>query len=171
MELTQSLDSWISSSKLFTREKDKKEENLEKAYMSTLGCGRFPPIYRYLVCGFFIRTFILMFIFTNIHRPYVYDHLGPYISLINTFIDQITPYWSTLINYPHQHIDYLINDRFNPIDMLSCQPVGCQGTPHTLGDMEYIRTPLWNLSFIDYNICIILHPHENPESLRVWSTV
>ena len=42
---------------------------------------------------------------TNIHRTYVCDPLGPYITLVNNFIDLITPYWSNLINYPHPHID------------------------------------------------------------------
>ena len=74
-------------------------------------------------------------------------------------IDQITPYWLTLINYPHPHIDKLIKDRFNPIDRLSCQPVGCQATLRTLKDMEYVRTHWWNLPIIDYHICIVLHPH------------
>ena len=46
-----------------------------------------------------------MSISTNIHKPYVCDPLGPYISLVNNSIDQITPYWSTLINYPYPHID------------------------------------------------------------------
>ena len=46
-----------------------------------------------------------MSISANIYRPYVCDPLGPYISLANNYIDQITPYWSTLINYPHQNID------------------------------------------------------------------
>ena len=61
-----------------------------------------------------------MSISTNIHRPYVCDPLGPYISLVNNSIDQITPYWVTLINYPHPLIDLLIKDWFNPIDRLSC---------------------------------------------------
>ena len=100
-----------------------------------------------------------MSISTNIHKPYVCDPLGPYVSIVNNSINQITPYWSTLINYPHSHIDYLIKDRFNPIDRLSCQPVGCQATPRTLGDMEYVRTHLWNLFIIDYHVRIILHPH------------
>ena len=39
----------------------------------------------------FIKTLIIMFISTNIHRPYVCDPLGPYISLVNNTIDQITP--------------------------------------------------------------------------------
>ena len=55
--------------------------------------------------AFFIKTLIIMSISTNIHKPYVCDPLGPYISLVNNSIDQITPYWSTLINYPHPHID------------------------------------------------------------------
>ena len=82
-----------------------------------------------------------MSISTNIYRPYVFGLLSLYISLVYNSIDQKTPYWSTLINYPHQHIDYLFKDRFNPIDRLSCQPVECQGTPHTLRDMEYVSTP------------------------------
>ena len=54
---------------------------------------------------FFIKTLIIMYISTNIHKPYVCDPLGPYISLVNNSMDQITLYWSTLINYPHPHID------------------------------------------------------------------
>ena len=54
---------------------------------------------------FLIKTLIIMSISTNIYKPFVCDHLGLYISLVNNFIDQITPYWSTLINYPHPHID------------------------------------------------------------------
>ena len=46
-----------------------------------------------------------MSISTKIHRPYVCDPVGPYISLVNNPIDQLTPYWSTLINYPYPHID------------------------------------------------------------------
>ena len=51
--------------------------------------------------------------------------LSPYVSLVNTSIDQITPYWSTLINYPHQHIDLLIKDGFKPIDRFRFQPIRC----------------------------------------------
>ena len=87
------------------REKENKLENYDKAYMSTLSCDRSLPIYKHLVCGFFIKTFIIISISTNVHRPYVYDLLGPYISLANNSIDQITLYWSTLINYPHKHIN------------------------------------------------------------------
>ena len=54
---------------------------------------------------FFIKTVIIMSISTAIYKPYVCDPLGPYISLVNKSTDQITPYWSTLINYPHPHID------------------------------------------------------------------
>ena len=54
---------------------------------------------------FFIKTLIIMSISTNIHRPSVCDPLGPYISLVHNSIDQITSYCSTLINYPHPHID------------------------------------------------------------------
>ena len=46
-----------------------------------------------------------MSISTNINRPYVCDPLGLYLSLVNNSIDQITLYWSTLINYQHPHID------------------------------------------------------------------
>ena len=73
--------------------------------MCTLSCDPSPLIYRDLVCGFFIKTLIIIFIFTNIRRPYVCDPLDEYISLVNNSIDQITSFWLTLINYPHQHID------------------------------------------------------------------
>ena len=53
---------------------------------------------------FFIKALIIIFIPTNIHSPYVCDLLGSYILLINNSINQITLYWSTLINYPYQHI-------------------------------------------------------------------
>ena len=117
------------------RKKENNRKNSYKACMGTLSCGHSLPIYRHLVCVSFIKTLIIMFISTNIYRPYVCNPLGPYISLVNKSIDQIIPYWSTLIKYPHQHIDQLINDRFNPIDRLSCHPVGCQATSHTLGDI------------------------------------
>ena len=85
--------------------KRRREENSRKACMGTLSCGRSLRIYRHLLCGFLIKTLIIMYISTNSYRPYVCDPLGPYISLVNNSIDQITPYWSTLINYPHQHIN------------------------------------------------------------------
>ena len=124
------------------KRKRNKRENSHDTYMSTFSYGRSLPIYRLLVCRIFIKTLIIISISTNIHRPYVCDHLGPYISLVNNSIDQIKPYWSTLINYPHQHIDYLINDRFMPIYKLSCQHVVCQTIPRALENMEYIKTPL-----------------------------
>ena len=106
-----------------------------------------------------------MSISTNIHRPSVCDPLGPYISLANNFIDTITPYWSTFINHLYQHIYYLIKDRFNPINRLSCQPIGCQATPRALVDRECIKTLLWKLSVINYHVCIIFHPHETHKRL------
>ena len=72
--------------------------------MDTLSCGRSPSIYRHLVYIFFIKTLIIIFISTNIHRPYVCDPLGPYISLVNNSIDPITPNWSTLDNYSYHHM-------------------------------------------------------------------
>ena len=42
---------------------------------------------------------------SNIYMPYVCDPLGSYISLLNNSVEQIAHYCSTLINYPHQHID------------------------------------------------------------------
>ena len=45
-----------------------------------------------------------MSIFTNIYRPYECGPLGIDISLINNFIDPIKSYWSTFINYQHQHV-------------------------------------------------------------------
>ena len=55
--------------------------------MCTLSCGRLPRIYRHLVCEFFIKTLIIISISNNIHRPYVCDPLGPYISLVNNSMD------------------------------------------------------------------------------------
>ena len=63
--------------------------------MGTLTYGHFPLIYRHLVCGFFTQTLIFMSISTNIYKPYVYDPLGPYISLVNNSIYPLTPHWST----------------------------------------------------------------------------
>ena len=87
------------------REKEKKGENSHKACMGTFSSGRSLPIYRHLVSSFFIKTLIIMSIFTNIRRPYVCDPISLYISLVNNTIDQTMHYWSTLINYLHQHID------------------------------------------------------------------
>ena len=94
------IDGWlnllfIQSSSL--RKKEKKKENSNKTCMGTLSYGRSLSIYKNLVCGHFIQTIIIMSISTNIHRTYVCDPLGPYISLVNNSIDPITPYWSTLI--------------------------------------------------------------------------
>ena len=131
--------------------------------MGNLSCDHSPFIYRHLVRRFFIKTLIIVSISINIHRPHVCDPLSSYISLVNNSIGPITPYWSTLINYPHLYLDQLIKDRFNPIDRLSCYPVGCQAIPRTLGDMKYIRTHLWKLYAIDYHVCIILYLHETYE--------
>ena len=51
--------------------------------MGILSCGRSLLIYRYVVCGFFIKTLIIMSISTNIYRISVCDALGPYILLVN----------------------------------------------------------------------------------------
>ena len=75
------------------REKEKKGENSHKACMDTLSCGHSPSIYRHLVCEFFIKTLIIMSISTNIHRLYVGDPLGSYISLVNNYIGPKTPYF------------------------------------------------------------------------------
>ena len=80
--------------------KRKKEENYHKASMGTLNCGRSPPIYRHLVCKFFIKTLIIMSISNNIYKPYVCDPLGLYISLVDNSRGLITSYCSTLIYYP-----------------------------------------------------------------------
>ena len=101
------------------RGKEKKRENSHKSCMKTLSCDCSLPIYKHLVCTFFIKTFIIMSISTNIYNPYVCDPLGPYISLVDNFIGQITPYCLTLLNYLYQHLDYLIKDEFKPIDKLS----------------------------------------------------
>ena len=74
------------------REKEKKGENSHKACMGTFSFDYSFPIYRHLVCKFFIKTLIIMSISTNIHRPFVCDPLGPYISLVNNSIDPIKPY-------------------------------------------------------------------------------
>ena len=76
--------------------------------MRTLSCGHSPPIYRYLICEFFIKTLIIMYKSTRIRRPYACNALGLYISLVNNSKDQIASYWSTLINYLHQN-NILIN--------------------------------------------------------------
>ena len=90
---------------LHQERKKKKWDNSFKACMGTLSCACSPPIYRLSVWGFFMKTLIIISISTNIYKPYVCDHLGPYISLVNNSIYQITPYWSNLINYLHPNID------------------------------------------------------------------
>ena len=74
------------------REKENKGEHSHKASIGTFSRDCCPPIYRYLVCGFVIKTPIIMFTSTNIHRPYVCDPLGLYKSQVNNSIDLITPY-------------------------------------------------------------------------------
>ena len=63
--------------------------------MGTLSCGYFPLIYKH--ANFLQKNLIIIFISTNVYRPYVYDPLGLYISLVNNFITPITPYWSILV--------------------------------------------------------------------------
>ena len=81
------------------RKKLKNGENSHKACMSTLSCGRSPLINRHLVCEFFIKILIIIFIYINIYRPYVCDPLGSYISVVNNSIVSIIPYLLTFINY------------------------------------------------------------------------
>ena len=71
--------------------------------MGTLNCSHSPPIYRHLVCELFINNLMIMPIPMKIYR-HVCDPLSPYILLVNNFITPITPYWSSFINYLHQHI-------------------------------------------------------------------
>ena len=70
--------------KALHQERKRRMESFHKACMGTLSCGRSPPIYRHLVWGFFIKTLIIMYISTNIHKTYMSDPLGAYISLVNT---------------------------------------------------------------------------------------
>ena len=72
--------------------------------MSTLSSGCSPPIYRHLVCKCFIKILIIMFIYTNIYKPYVCDPLGLSLLLVNNSIDLITPYWSSFIYCLYQDI-------------------------------------------------------------------
>ena len=76
--------------------KENKGESSRKACMGTLSCGHSPPIYKYFVCIFFIRTLIIMSISSNIVRPYLCDPLGSYISLVNNYIN------------PHKKLYFLI---------------------------------------------------------------
>ena len=55
--------------------------------MGTFSCGRSPHIYKRLVYRFFIKTLIIMSISMNIHKIYVCDPLGRYISQVNNSID------------------------------------------------------------------------------------
>ena len=93
--------------------------------------------------NFSIKMLKIISISTNIYKIYECGPLSLYISLVNNSIDPKTLYWLTLINYLHQHINLLIKYQFNPIKNLSFQLVGCQPTPHTLCDIEYIRTPTY----------------------------
>ena len=63
--------------------------------MSTLSYSHSLSIYRHLVYQFFIKTLTIMSTSINIHRPYVCEPLGLYISLVNNSIDPIT---SLLVN-------------------------------------------------------------------------
>ena len=74
---------------LHPREKENKGENYHKTCMGTLSCRHSPLIYKLLVYKFFIKTLTIMSISTNIDIPYLCDPLGPYISLVNKYIDPI----------------------------------------------------------------------------------
>ena len=102
---TQSPDDRISSGTLVTTRAREEGGEVPLGFHGNLYYGRSPPIYRLWECEIFTKTLIIMSISTDVHWPYVYDPLGPYISLVNNSIDQITPYSSTLINHPHPHID------------------------------------------------------------------
>ena len=73
--------------------------------MGTLNCGCLPLIYRLLVCEIFIKTCIIMYIFTNVHRPCMCKIVALYILLVTNFIDPNNTLFVNLINYLHQHID------------------------------------------------------------------
>ena len=92
--------------KALHQERKRRNERIPKRLAWSPSIVVILPVFIYIWYEvFFIKTLIIMSISTKIHRPYVCDTLGPYISLVNNCIDQITPYWSTLINYPHAHID------------------------------------------------------------------
>ena len=86
---TQSLDNRISSTTLvITRGREERGKFLLGSYgYPCYGCSR--PIYRLWECQFFIKTVIFMSISTNAYWPYVGDHLGLYILLVNDSINQI----------------------------------------------------------------------------------
>ena len=108
---------------------------------------------------------------TNAQRPYVYEALGSYISVVNNSIHIITPYWSKFINYLHQKIDLLIKDEFYPINTSNCEPIGFQTILCTPWDKDYIRTLLQKIVITSYHACIILHLHKTHEWFRVWSII
>ena len=74
------------------RENDNKIYNFREACMATLSCGCSLTIDRHLVCGFFIKTLIIIFISTNISKSYACEPLGPYMSSVDNSIDPITSY-------------------------------------------------------------------------------
>ena len=55
--------------------------------MGTLSSIVLPLFYKHLVCDFFIKILVFISISKDIHRPYIYDPLGSYISLVNNSID------------------------------------------------------------------------------------
>ena len=69
--------------------------------MGTLSCGRSPPIYRDIVYVILIKILIIISLSNNIYKPYMYEHLGSYISLVNNSIDPIQLYWLKFINHLH----------------------------------------------------------------------
>ena len=58
-----------------------------KIRMVTLRCGCSPIIYRHWVCELFIKNLKIISISTNICKLYVCVPLGPYILIVNNFID------------------------------------------------------------------------------------
>ena len=66
--------------------------------MGSLSFGHSLPIYTHLVCIVSTKTLINMSISMNIHRPYLCEPLGSYISQVNDSKDLIISYCSTFIN-------------------------------------------------------------------------
>ena len=59
--------------------------------------------------------------------------------------------------------DYLSMNTYWPNGQVELPTIGCQAPTLVLGDMECIKTSLWNFAIIIYHVHIILHPYTTHE--------
>ena len=71
----------------------KREREEMREFLQGLSCDRFLLIYKYQVYKIITKTLIFIFVSINIYIPYIFDPLGPHISLVNNSVDLIILNW------------------------------------------------------------------------------